>query len=153
VKQLLGPWLAALFRIALGVIFVWASLDKLLHPAAFAASISHYRLVPLGAINLMAICLPWIELCAGVALVLGLWTRAGLLIVDGLLAIFIVAIVSALRRDLDISCGCFSTDPTSHQMTRWTLYWDAIWLGMGLHALLLERGRLSVAALFRKQEK
>ena len=49
-----------------------------------------------------------------------------------MLVLFILAIIQALLRDLDISCGCFSTDPDDHKMTRWTLYWNIIWLGWGI---------------------
>jgi uncharacterized membrane protein YphA (DoxX/SURF4 family) len=149
-RRLLGEQLAWVFRVTLGVVFIVASLDKIAHPEAFAAGIANYHMVPLGLINLMAICLPWIEVVCGLLLVLGLWTRANLLVVNALLVVFIVAIVSALRRGLDISCGCFTTDPGAHAMTRWTLYWDIIWLGMGLHAMVLDRNLLSVTRLLRR---
>jgi uncharacterized membrane protein YphA (DoxX/SURF4 family) len=150
-RKLLGPQLAWLFRVTLGVVFIVASLDKVAHPDAFAVSIANYRLVPQGLINAMAICLPWIELVAGACLVLGLWSRANLLVVELLLAVFIAAISIALARDLDISCGCFTTDSAAHSMSRWTLYWDIIWLGMGLHALLFDRDLLSLGRLLRRR--
>jgi len=150
-RRLLGPQLAWLFRVVLGLVFIVASLDKVAHPDRFAVSIANYHLVPQDLINLMAICLPWIELVAGLCLVLGLWGRANLLLVDAMLALFIVAILLALHRDLDISCGCFSTDPSAHGMTRWTLYWDIIWLAMGLHALVLDRALLSVGSLLHRR--
>jgi putative oxidoreductase len=152
-RRLLGPYLAWLFRVALGVIFIVASLDKIAHPEAFAASISHYRIVPLAAINVMAICLPWIEICCGVMLVLGLGVRACLLAIDGMLVVFIAAILWALHRKLDISCGCFTTDASAHHMTRWTLTWDIIWLAMGIHALILDRQLLSLRALWRRRAR
>lgn len=152
-RRLAGPGLAWVFRVTLGLVFIVASLDKIAHPDDFAVAIANYRLVPQGCINLMAICLPWIEVLAGLLLVLGLWIRPGLLVVEGLLAVFVGAIISALHRNLDISCGCFSTDPAAHNMTRWTLYWDIIWLGMGLHALLLDRGLLSVRNLVRHGDR
>lgn len=147
-RQILGPWTATAFRIALGVIFIVAALPKVADPLGFAKSIANYHLVPTPAINLMAICLPWIELCCGAALVAGVGIRAHLLLVVGMLAVFIGAIASAMTRDLDISCGCFSThDSASNAMTRWTLYWDVIWLGMALHALVFDRGLLSLVRL------
>jgi uncharacterized membrane protein YphA (DoxX/SURF4 family) len=150
-RKLLGPQLAWLFRVTLGVVFIVASLDKVAHPDAFAVSIANYRQVPQGLINAMAICLPWIELVGGACLVLGLWSRANLLVVELLLAVFIAAISIALARGLDISCGCFTTDSSAHSMTRWTLYWDIIWLGMGLHALLLDRDLISLGRLLRRR--
>ena len=149
----LGPWLAWIFRVALGVVFIAASLDKVAYPDRFAAAIANYHLVPQGAINLMAITLPWVELLCGALLVLGLWHRAGLLLVLVMLGVFITAIGIALNRGLDISCGCFTTDPAAHGMTRWTLYWDIIWLAMGLHALSFDRGLLSIKQLLRRTKR
>jgi uncharacterized membrane protein YphA (DoxX/SURF4 family) len=150
-RRWLGPYLALPFRVALGVVFVVASLDKIAHPLAFAASISHYRLVPHELVNAMAICLPWIEIVCGAALCLGLGVRANALVACALLAVFIAAIVSALARGLDINCGCFSTDPGAQRMTRWTLAWDVIWLAMGVHALLCDRGVGALESLWRRR--
>lgn len=152
-RTLLGPWLAWLFRVALGVVFVVASLDKVAHPDRFAVAIANYHLVPQSAINLVAITLPWVELLCGALLVLGLWHRAGLLLVLAMLGVFITAIGIALHQGLDISCGCFTTDPAAHGMTRWTLYWDIIWFAMGLHALSLDRGLLSIKRLLRRTKR
>jgi putative oxidoreductase len=149
-RQLLGPWLAWAFRVGLGLVFIVASLDKIAHPEAFASSIANYHLVPLWGINPMAICLPWIELICGLLLVLGLQVRANLLVIWILLAIFIIAIGVALHSGYDISCGCFSTDPSAHAMTRWTLYWDIAWLAMATHALYFDRSHLSLARLWRR---
>ena len=147
---LLGPWLAWALRVGLGLVFIVASLDKVAHPEAFARSIANYHLVPQAAINLLAVCLPWIELVCGVLLVLGLQVRANLLVIWALLALFIGAISLALQRGYDISCGCFSTDPGAHAMTRWTLYWDIIWIAMATHALIFDRAYLSLARLWRR---
>jgi putative oxidoreductase len=148
--RLLGPYLALLFRWALGVIFIVASWDKILHPLAFAQSISHYRIVPLALINGMAICLPWIELCCGLLLLLGVGIRANLIVVTALLLVFIAAILSAMRRKLDISWGCFSVEAAAHPMTRWTLYWDIVWTAMSLHTLIFDRALLSLPSLLRR---
>jgi len=149
-RELLGPWLAWAFRVGLGLVFIVASLDKVAHPEAFARSIANYHLVPQEGINLMAICLPWIELICGLLLVVGLQVRANLLVIWALLALFIGAIGLALHHGYDISCGCFSTDPKAHAMTRWTLYWDIVWLAMATHALAFDRGYLSLAKLWRR---
>ena len=55
----------------------------------------------------MALLLPWWELGAGLALLLPGWRRAGAAIVFVLTCVFIGAIISAMVRGLDISCGCF----------------------------------------------
>ena len=103
-------WISLLCRLVVGGVFIWASLDKLAHPAEFARAIHHYRLVPYALLHPAALLLPAVELLAGAALVLG-WQRRGAALVCGaMLVIFLAAIGSALARGLDISCGCFNTD-------------------------------------------
>ena len=150
-RRLAGPYLAALFRIKLGVVFIAAALPKIIDPLGFANSIANYHLLPQETINALAICLPWIELVVGAALILGLSLRANLLSVAAMLAVFIVAISLAMSRGLDISCGCFSVATAkSASMTRSTLIWDIVWLAMCFHALLFDRGLLTPAHLLRR---
>ena len=96
-------------RLALGVIFIWASLAKIGNIDGFASDLHHYRLLPLAAQNLFAMTLPWIEFLAGLALVVNVAPRAGSLVLGVMLAVFIAAILSAMARGLDIACGCFGT--------------------------------------------
>jgi uncharacterized membrane protein YphA (DoxX/SURF4 family) len=126
------PVVVTLLRVALGIVFIVASLDKIQDPESFATNIANYRLLPYRFINVSAIILPWIEIITGSLLVIGLWIRAAGMLTFGMLTLFIFAISQALLRDLDISCGCFSTDPADHKMTRWTLYWNIIWLSWGI---------------------
>ena len=51
--------------------------------------------------------LPWIELCAGAALVTGRLRRGGAFLVLALMLVFTVAVGSAWARGLDFHCGCF----------------------------------------------
>ena len=131
-KLIFHPAVITLLRVALGLVFIVASIDKIQHPESFAINIANYRLLPYQLINVSAIVLPWLEIVTGSLLVLGLWIRAAGILTCGMLLTFIAAISQALLRDLDISCGCFSTDPADHRMTRWTLYWNIIWLGWGM---------------------
>ena len=139
-------------RVALGVVFIAASIDKIQNPGAFAENIANYRILPYPLIHALAISLPWLEIVTGGLLVLGVWTRANAAIAFGLLLVFVFAISQALLRDLDISCGCFVTSPSAHKMTRWTLYWDLIWLCWAVLVYLHDQDRFSVAALFHDKE-
>ncbi len=103
-------WLGLFCRLAVGGVFVFASWDKLLHPAAFAAAVDHYHLVPYPLLHPMAYALPLLELITGTALILGLCRRGAALIAGCLTVVFMIAIGSALIRGLDITCGCFHTD-------------------------------------------
>ena len=70
---------------------------------------ANYRLLPHELLNLLAITLPWIEVAAGLFLVLGIWKRASALVITVLMIVFLAAIGQALARGLDIRCGCFGT--------------------------------------------
>lgn len=96
-------------RIILGIVFVYASYDKILHPAAFAKIIHNYQILPDELINLSAIFLPWLELTIGSFLIIGVWLPGSVFIANILLIIFFCALLYNKARGLDISCGCFST--------------------------------------------
>lgn len=112
-------WLSLAARIGLGVVFVLASIDKIRYPEPFAQNIEGYDLLPLTLIPIAAIWLPWLELFCGVLLILGIWVRSGAVIVSVLLFIFIAALVTAIFRGLNISCGCFETGD-SEAMVGWS---------------------------------
>ena len=143
-------YLSFLFRLILGCVFVYASFDKIGHPADFAKIIYNYHFLPGSVINLFAIILPWVELLAGMALILGIFTEAAALMIGFLLVNFTVALGSAVIRGLDISCGCFSTTPSSEKIVWDTIIRDLIMLvlvvqvyygygGFGSVGRLLER--------------
>ena len=104
---LASPWLTVRVQIALGAIFVAASLPKLVDPPSFAHMIYNYRLVPGPFVNAAALFMPWLELLCGVALVLGIWRRPAAAIIGAMLVVFIVAISINLGRDNAVNCGCF----------------------------------------------
>jgi uncharacterized membrane protein YphA (DoxX/SURF4 family) len=101
------PWLTVRVQIALGVVFVAAALPKIADPPAFAHMIYNYRLVPGALVNGMALVMPWIELLAGGALILGVWRREAALVAGALLIVFLVAIGFNLARGHAVDCGCF----------------------------------------------
>ena len=100
-------------RITPIVILAWAGLAKIGDPRAFADQVHNFRLLPVALENLAAMTLPWIELVAALALILGIRARAGAMLATALLAVFTAAVLSALWRDLDIECGCFGTHDAS----------------------------------------
>lgn len=106
-QWLTSPWLTIRVQIALGAIFIVAAVQKIADPPSFAHMIYNYRILPGGLINLSAMIMPWVELFCGLALVLGVWTRAARTIVALMLVMFIVAISINLARGNAIDCGCF----------------------------------------------
>jgi uncharacterized membrane protein YphA (DoxX/SURF4 family) len=105
--------LIAVCRVAIGLIFAFAALAKLGDLQGFAAQVHNFRLVPVPLENLLAMTLPWIELVAALALVLGIRARPAAALAFGLMAVFTVAVALALARGLDIECGCFGTADAS----------------------------------------
>jgi putative oxidoreductase len=102
-------WVDLWLRWLLGGLFVMASAHKIMDPAAFAKIVYGYDLFPAAAINLIAIIVPFIELTAGLALMIGLYPRAAAVILSGLLLAFILVIgINALRGHV-FDCGCFSS--------------------------------------------
>jgi putative oxidoreductase len=95
-----------IFEIILGGLFVYAGLQKVLHPYEFAEAVMAYRLLPMALVGVVAAVLPWIEVAAGLCLVVGLKSRSCLLILTGLLVIFLAVILTTMGRGLQIDCGC-----------------------------------------------
>ncbi len=115
-------------RLILGGVFIYASWYKIIEPGAFAKSIWYYHMVPGSFINLMALILPWIELLVGLALIVGIWFRGAVLLVNGMLVMFIIALTSAIARNLDIDCGCFKAAESATSSAWETLIRDLIYM-------------------------
>jgi uncharacterized membrane protein YphA (DoxX/SURF4 family) len=96
-------------RLLLGGLFVWASLDKIANPAAFARIVYQWQIGGPVASNVVAVTLPWVELLAGALLFAGVWKRESALIIAFLLVVFLGAAGTVLARGIDVeNCGCTS---------------------------------------------
>ena len=132
-----NSWIELAARWILGLTFIYASYYKIMAPADFAKIIYGYDLFPYGAINLIAIVLPFIELIAGLALILGMYTHSAALIINGMLVAFIVVLSINLIRGLEFDCGCFSVKETGYfSSAKSTLVRDIIYLILGLQIFL-----------------
>jgi uncharacterized membrane protein YphA (DoxX/SURF4 family) len=94
-------------------VFIYASVGKLFRPEDFAKAILRYEFLPIYFVNIMAIVMPWVEFFTGVLLILGIFKKASSMIASISLVVFLIALISAFARGLDISCGCFSLEETS----------------------------------------
>jgi uncharacterized membrane protein YphA (DoxX/SURF4 family) len=131
-------------RLLVGVIFIAASIDKILHPTAFARMVSNYKILPDAFINATAIVLPWLELVLGSLLVLGLWIPGTVVLANLLFPAFFVSLLFNLARGLDIHCGCFTTNTQGDPLTTWYVFRDAVFLLLGgylFYGVFLKRGR------------
>ena len=134
-------WLLLPVRVYLGGVFLTACYHKLLDPRSFALDVATYQFLPLFSINLFALILPWVELLAGVMLVVGLRVRAAALLTGGMMLAFMVALGWALHLGLDMSCGCFASQAATQGDTiSWhTMLRDGGWLLLSLYILLFDR--------------
>ena len=109
-------------RLLLGLVFLYASVNKIIYPAAFAEVVYNYRLLPDFLINITAIVLPWIEFLLGLLLISGLWLPGVSFLSTLLMASFFAAIVFNVVRGLDVQCGCFTLSTNHNAQTRMAWY-------------------------------
>ncbi len=120
-------------RWMLGLIFIYASYDKILHPQAFALMVHNYQLLPGELVNLTALVLPWLELILGGCLITDRLMPGTVIISNLLLFTFTIILFYNVHRGLDINCGCFSTAMEDNPATRITIVRDGIFLMMSLY--------------------
>ena len=97
------------FRLILGVVFIYASYDKILNPAGFSDNIHNFHITPTAVENLAALIIPWLELIVGVFLIFGVFLEGSTSITIGLYIFFIIILSQAVFRGIDVHCGCFKT--------------------------------------------
>ena len=139
-------------RIYLGWVFLYACYYKILDPGEFALSIASYQLLPLILVNIFALILAWVELFAGLGLILGFRPRENSLIIIGMLVIFIMGISSALYRNLSMGCGCFASTVVGEEMTTGTLIRDFVWLFIGIYLFFTEDGSWGIEGIFQRKK-
>jgi uncharacterized membrane protein YphA (DoxX/SURF4 family) len=128
-------------RLLLGAFFVFASLDKIASPAAFAKIVYQWQVIGPVPSNLVAVTLPWIEIVAGLLLIAGVWKRESALVIALMLVVFIVAAGSVMARGIDVeNCGCVSLAKAGAPTT-----WPPAWM-KGVGWFLVGRNLVLLAA-------
>jgi uncharacterized membrane protein YphA (DoxX/SURF4 family) len=129
-------------RFFLGLLWIYASHDKVLQPEAFAQAVYNYQVLPDAAINLTALVLPWVELLIGICLLAGFWLPGASVLSTALLAGFAGTLMFNLYRGLDVYCGCFSTQAGGDPANYLTVIRDLSFLAVSVY--------LMVAVLFSR---
>lgn len=131
-------------RLIIGGIFLVAGVLKVGHAPEFAAQIAGFQLgIPQPVIAPAALVLPFLEIMIGAYLIVGLFTRAAAWCATVLLAIFDLAIASAVVRGLTVSCGCFG--PNDKTVTTWPeVARDAVFVVLALAIALRGPGTLAL---------
>lgn len=122
----------AILRIGIGIIFIWASYDKILNPAGFERIIQNYRILPEILIKPVAIILPWVEALAGLLLISGFFIKGAALLINFMMLIFMAAFMLNLYRGIDISCGCFTQSAEIAKSMYYYLLRDLLILSAGV---------------------
>jgi len=143
-----------LCRVLLAGLFLFAAYNKLVGtnaPQIFSSSVTAFMkradgtvAMPDWAVRLTVGVVPWVEVIAGVLLLLGIWTRAAATVLSGLLVVFIALVIQAIVRDLDLSCGCFGKlSPFCPEKVSWcNVIQNSTMLGLGLVILLTPTAKL-----------
>jgi len=100
-------WLSLIARLILGGVLIAAGALKAGNPAHAAMAVRAYQILPVTLANVLGYALPWVEMGAGLALVIGVAVKAAAILGGGLMLVFIIAIAQAWARGLSIDCGCF----------------------------------------------
>mgnify|MGYP005835664575 CR=1 FL=1 len=130
------PFTHLLIRLILGGLFIYAAVNKIADPYQFANDIRNYNLLPYYLINITALFMPWLELYCGLFLIAGLFVRAGSTLIGLMLVVFIMAIISAILRGLDIECGCYGELAIASRVGIKKVIEDVILLVMALYLYL-----------------
>lgn len=103
-KLIATEWLLA---VVLAGLFAYAGVVKVMHPDVFLTDIENYQITPYPVSWAAAMFLPWLELWLAITLLCPAWRKTAAIWCGTLMAVFILAMLSAWTRGLDISCGCF----------------------------------------------
>ena len=142
---------ALVFRMVLGIVFVYASLDKITNPQNFSQIIYNYKILPSFLINIFALTLPWVELICGLFLIGGIFVESSALLVFLLLFVFMIATsVNVFIRGINIQCGCFSTSLAAQKQGVELVLRDVIFLLMSLQVLLFNQNFATLPGFYQK---
>jgi hypothetical protein len=93
--------------LVLAAVLGFSGAAKLLHPRALAGQVANYRILPRATAGYAGVALAVTETGCAVLLLLPPARRAGLVIADGLIAVFLTAMSLALAGGRQIPCACF----------------------------------------------
>ena len=106
-RRPLKHWVLLFMRMILGGVFSFSALSKIMAPQALADAIVAFEIIPEGIALEAAIMLIWLELICGIFMLLGIWARATVIVITGMLTLFEIGLISVVVRGIEVNCGCF----------------------------------------------
>lgn len=100
-------------RLILAAVFMASGALKATDPAAFLIDIRSFHILPDPWAAWLAMCLPWLEILTGAALLSGILASGASWLAALMLTTFLAAIARSALIGLDISCGCFGSSTSS----------------------------------------
>jgi len=97
-------------RLLVAGIFLYAGVVKVGASERFTITAATITSLPPGWINPLAMALPWLEMAAGILLLIPRTSRLGAGVAAALLLVFITALAWARSQGLAVDCGCFGDD-------------------------------------------
>lgn len=103
---------AVIARVVLGCWFLYSGGLKIFGTGLdrFTQDVANYRMVSAPFDGIAAYSVPWLEVIAGLCLMLGILRRGAILMIAALVVVFSISIGWAWFYKLDISCGCHGSD-------------------------------------------
>lgn len=96
-----------IINLVLGVVFLAASIPKIVYPYEFLSNVYAYGLLSRDNGIYVSVMLPWLEFLVGASLVTGILANGALILASFLCAFFVFVQVWAFAYGLEIACGCF----------------------------------------------
>ena len=100
-------------RLILAAVFLASGALKAIDPAAFLIDIRSFHILPDPWAAWLAMCLPWLEILTGAALLSGVLASGASWLAALMLTTFLAAITRSAFIGLDIHCGCFGSSNSS----------------------------------------
>lgn len=101
------PWLSMVVRLAMAGILIFAAVPKMLDIPQSVRAVRAYQLLPEAVVPFVGTMLPFVELALAVVLLVGAFTRLAAIVWLLMMAGFLVGVIWAWSKGLQIDCGCF----------------------------------------------
>jgi uncharacterized membrane protein YphA (DoxX/SURF4 family) len=140
-------------RLLVGIAFLVAGILKVGDHQGMINAMDAYEVLPDGIMSPLAYLLPILEIGAGAMLILGLFTRFAGALASALLVVFLIGLVQAKTRGLEIDCGCFATGGSGSKnvIPWWDIVRDVALLAASAYAVWRPTGPIAADNLIFKE--